>query len=93
MSDERQKSVEHKHVFFSKSLSQIETSLKVPGYSQSLCGNLNFQSLIGGVVPVVVDVAVDCMKSPHNVLVASLAKMEKRLVSDIYQSNFHIKII
>ena len=42
------------------------------GYSQSLCGDLNFRSPIGGVVLVVVDVAVVWMKSPHNVLVASL---------------------
>ena len=68
-SDERQKSGERKHVFFSKSLSQIETSLKVPSYSQSLCGDLNFRSPIGGVILVVVNAAVVWMKSPHNVLV------------------------
>ena len=36
------------------------------GYSQSLCGDPNFRSPIGGVVLVVVDVAVIWMKSPHN---------------------------
>ena len=44
----------------------------MPGYSQSLCGDPNFRSPIGDVVLVVVDVAVVWMKSPHNVLVASL---------------------
>ena len=44
----------------------------MPGYSQSLCGNLNFHSPIGGVVLVVVDVAVAWIKLPHNALVASL---------------------
>ena len=54
------------NTFFSKSLSQNETPLKVPGFSQSLCSDLNFQSPISGVVLVVVDVAVIWMKSPHN---------------------------
>jgi len=44
----------------------------VPGYSQSLCSNLNFHSPIGNVVLVVVDVAVAWIKLPHNALVASL---------------------
>ena len=66
-----------KHVFFSKSLSQIETSLKVPRYSQSLCGDLNFQSPIGGVVVVVVDVACIWISAPHNALVASLTTILK----------------
>jgi len=69
---ESQKLCECNCIFFSNSLSQNETSLKVPGYSQSLCGDLNFQSPIGGVVLVVVDVAVVWMKLPHNILVASL---------------------
>jgi hypothetical protein len=69
---ESQKPRERKHIFFSKSLSQNETSVKVPGYSQSLCGDPNFQSPIGGIVLVVVDVAVIWIKSPHNALVASL---------------------
>jgi len=46
----------------------------VPSYSQLLCSNLNFHSPIGGVVLVVVDVAVAWIKLPHNALVASLAK-------------------
>jgi hypothetical protein len=40
--------------------------------SEGSVGDPNFQSPIGGVVLVVVDVAVVWMKSPHNVLVASL---------------------
>ena len=66
---ESQKPRERKHFFF---LSLCHTSLKVSGYSQSLCGDLNFRSPIGGVVLVVVDVAVIWMKSPHNELVARL---------------------
>jgi hypothetical protein len=55
-------------VFF---LSLCPKRLKCP---VSLCGDPNFQSPIGGVVLVVIDVAVVWMKSPHNVLavVASL---------------------
>jgi hypothetical protein len=42
---------------FSKSLSQNGTPLKVPGYSQSLCGVNPFQSPTGDVVIIVIDVA------------------------------------
>jgi hypothetical protein len=42
---------------FSKSLSQNGTPLKVPGYSQSLCGVHPFQSPTGDVVLIVIDVA------------------------------------
>ena len=42
---------------FSKSLSQNETPLNVPGYSQSLCGVHRLQSPIGDVVLVVTDIA------------------------------------
>ena len=47
------------------------------GYSQSLCGDLNFRSPIGGVVLVVVDVAVVWMKSPHNTAGNRLFKSTK----------------
>jgi hypothetical protein len=42
---------------FSKSLSQNGTPLKVPGYSQLLCGVHPFQSPTGDVVLIVIDVA------------------------------------
>ena len=45
------------HENFSKSLSHIETPLKVVRYSQSLCGVHPFQSPIGDVVLVMTDVA------------------------------------
>jgi hypothetical protein len=55
------------------------------GYSQSLCGDLNFRSPIGGAVLVVVDVAVVWMKSPHNVLVASLVRGARCQTRDKYR--------
>jgi len=57
---------------FSKSLSHMETPLKVVRCSQSLCGVPYFRSPTGDVVVVVVDVAPIWMLTPHNVLVASL---------------------
>ena len=57
---------------FFKSLSRIETPLKVVRYSQSLCGVPKFRSPTGDVVLVVVDVVPIWIETPHNGLVASL---------------------